>query len=638
MSEILKEFNADMTALGDSVRAKTGATGPLSVKRMKLLVDGIATGGITTAASGAAITLTNAMDAAYRGMVLYGKSTQDGTPSPDAPADIVSVGDDGDAAVYSMGRNICPNFLESGEKNGVSYAVNADGTITVNGTATADLGISMYNSADGMYLIDKVTLSGLTGGSSAYYMQPYFDGKASSAFYDGEKAYSAKGKRLTRVAIFIKKDAVFENLVLSPMLNYGETALPYEPYSGQWMTISVPGGLCGIPVEDGGNHTDANGQQWVCDEVDFVRGVKIQRTYTKVFDGTESIINGTGLELAYALADGGHPEGISDTEMKNSMSTHFETYTRQDLYDAGNEAGFIGCSAAQGFIRFVENVNANGDTTVFKSYLAGQYAAGTPVTVTYILAEPVETALTEEELAAYAALRTKAEYTAVYNDGGAEMTLEYAAKSTEAGDTPVLQEKTVTPKEYSQEVVPDYEYDGMSKVTIMAIPENYVIPEGTTTLTENGTHDVSEYKSAVVDVPVGITPTGIMPITKNGNYVVTQYAEVEVNVPTGGGVSAGELNRATGTATANPIDTGLSTIQYFMMHRLGTNTGLVSLIYDATTQTVYYVFCSSSSEYIQKFTAASMAYEVTGGVFEWTSTLTNSEMNGSYTWIALGSA
>lgn len=51
----------------------------------------------------------------------------------------------------------------------------------------------------------------------------------------------------------------------------------YEPYREQFLTLSTPNGLPGIPVTSGGNYTDPQGQQWVCDEVDLERGVQVQR-------------------------------------------------------------------------------------------------------------------------------------------------------------------------------------------------------------------------------------------------------------------------------------------------------------------------------------------------------------------------
>lgn len=95
-----------------------------------------------------------------------------------------------------------------------------------------------------------------------------------------------------------------------PMLQRGNTLTDYEPYTGgipspnpdypqpinsigdsgsvdvvvsdnngnsQTLTINTPNGLCGIPVDTGGNYADSTGQQWVCDEVDFERNVFVKR-------------------------------------------------------------------------------------------------------------------------------------------------------------------------------------------------------------------------------------------------------------------------------------------------------------------------------------------------------------------------
>lgn len=56
------------------------------------------------------------------------------------------------------------------------------------------------------------------------------------------------------------------------------------------------------------------------------------------------------------------------------------------------------------------------------------------------------------------------------------------------------------------------------------------VPTGDITINENGTHDVAQYANAVVNVP-GITPSGSKTITTNGTHDVTEYANVEVDVP-----------------------------------------------------------------------------------------------------------
>ena len=57
----------------------------------------------------------------------------------------------------------------------------------------------------------------------------------------------------------------------------------------QTLTLPTPNGLPGIPVTSGGNYTDASGQQWVCDEVDLERGVRVQRVDKGAFDSTKAL-------------------------------------------------------------------------------------------------------------------------------------------------------------------------------------------------------------------------------------------------------------------------------------------------------------------------------------------------------------
>ena len=57
----------------------------------------------------------------------------------------------------------------------------------------------------------------------------------------------------------------------------------------QTITLQTPNGLPGIPVTSGGNYTDPTGRQWVCDEVDLERGVRVQRVDKAAFDSTKTL-------------------------------------------------------------------------------------------------------------------------------------------------------------------------------------------------------------------------------------------------------------------------------------------------------------------------------------------------------------
>ena len=107
----------------------------------------------------------------------------------------------------------------------------------------------------------------------------------------------------------------------------------------------------------------------------------------------------------------------------------------------------------------------------------------------------------------------------------------------EAGSgEPTLQEKSVTPTKSAQEVVADVGYDGLSKVSVGAIPNEYIVPSGTKSITTNGTHDVTTNASVSVNVPIPsgyIKPSGTKSITTNGTHDVTQYASATVNVRIG---------------------------------------------------------------------------------------------------------
>lgn len=116
-----------------------------------------------------------------------------------------------------------------------------------------------------------------------------------------------------------------------------------------------------------------------------------------------------------------------------------------------------------------------------------------------------------------------------------------------------LQEKSVTPTKSAQAVTADSGYDGLSKVNVGAIPDEYIVPSGTKTITANGEHDVTSFAKASVNVPIPdgyVKPSGTLNITENGTYDVTEKESVSVSVAGSGG---GGVSIETCTVTLNVV-------------------------------------------------------------------------------------
>ena len=94
-----------------------------------------------------------------------------------------------------------------------------------------------------------------------------------------------------------------------------------------------------------------------------------------------------------------------------------------------------------------------------------------------------------------------------------------------------LQEKEIIPTKNIQNIVADFPFDGLSKVTVNPIPDEYIIPSGEIEFTQNGTYDVTDKASAKVNVPE--KQLGTKTITQNGTYNASDdnldgYSQVEV--------------------------------------------------------------------------------------------------------------
>ena len=181
-------------------------------------------------------------------------------------------------------------------------------------------------------------------------------------------------------------------------------------------SMLVPYTLRGVPVSSGGNYTDANGQQWICDEVDFGRCVYVKRLASLVLNGMNSIpwkalgSVGESYRFTFTVAD-----IVPGTEL---ICDHFSY--RGDIPTSGIEGIYAHGTANTPSILVSQNRVATSEVSSWKAYLSEN-----PIVVVYRIATPIETPLSEEELAAYAALHTSRYGTTVSNDQDAYMDIHY---------------------------------------------------------------------------------------------------------------------------------------------------------------------------------------------------------------------
>ena len=172
------------------------------------------------------------------------------------------------------------------------------------------------------------------------------------------------------------------------------------------LTLQTPNALPGIPVSSGGNYTDENGQQWVCDEVDLARGVRVQRIRKiKVTSSLNWQTAGREVDRYFAWFNG--------TCTSNVLCTHFSTALGSETVGGAiaNHNNLVGFAFAE-----------KGTTTLddFKQFLDEN-----DVFIWAALATPVETDISADEVAAYKALTTYAPTTVISVSGGAGLAATY---------------------------------------------------------------------------------------------------------------------------------------------------------------------------------------------------------------------
>lgn len=229
------------------------------------------------------------------------------------------------------------------------------------------------------------------------------------------------------------------------MVNEGDIALPYEPYTGgkpspspeypqeiksvvnptvkvtnedgtQFETANLTYMLNAIPVASGGNVT-IDGQQWVCDEVDLERGVKVQRVKS---------VDISSLDKSFWVFRNDIDANVSATRYSNkAVKVDFRASAPAMSnilpVGVGNDVNTFRLVATPLYL-YQFNLDSSKFPTV-KSWV--EYLEANTVLIIYALATPIETPLTPAEIAAFSAFTTYYPVTIVENNYNTWMKATY---------------------------------------------------------------------------------------------------------------------------------------------------------------------------------------------------------------------
>ena len=353
------------------------------------------------------------------------------SPSPEYPQEIESVGDAGEISVEVCGKNLIAGRKFYGNySNGIAYIIKLDGDVVFPYKPSyATYGICYaINALAGK----KYTFSGYNLNDNASLRIAEYANLNDALDFANVIGYKFGGSADTFVTYTAKENGVIICLISGIwssnndlihictesellQIELGSTATSYEPYKpAQKLIIPTPNGLPGIPVSSGGNYTDADGQQWVCDEVDFKKGVYVQRVATetpkakwKNFEETADVPN------RYCIS--------------GALVNRYRDGSTKCLISHGIYANWgIAPGWALNSTTFYYHPKEDVTKEEAKEQILGFINSANPLTFLGQLETPIEKPLTTEQLATYKALRTYSPTTTVANDAEAGMSVGYA--------------------------------------------------------------------------------------------------------------------------------------------------------------------------------------------------------------------
>ena len=185
----------------------------------------------------------------------------------------------------------------------------------------------------------------------------------------------------------------------------------------QSMSISTPNGLPGVPVDSGGNYTDASGQRRWVDVIDYSNEKKYQYINEVVVDGTNVKFTSSSDGRYWNLPDNSAPSSVQ------IGNTQINKYFPNSVFVVNGTLDFIFTTPDRmaPYFETIEELNA---------FCVQKNTEGKPLTIMYVMETPIETPLSEDELTAYRAIHTYDGTTIISTDEDISgLKVKYVAKA-----------------------------------------------------------------------------------------------------------------------------------------------------------------------------------------------------------------
>ena len=379
---------------------------------------------IVETASGTLLNVKNSANAFFEDFSMRGKTTQDGTPTPDAPVEIVSAGGGGTIEIKITGKNLLPNTrIPDKTENGITMKYKADGVYHLSGTSTNRFDSHTLNLSDISLPPGKYRF--LTGKNVKSQIVVTQKNTGQDIWYRYEFTINTGDKLKYWYCTIVSGKIVDEDIYVYMERDTGNTLTVKDfepPREPQTITLSPNRPLT----------------KW--DRLEKREGVwGIARNGDrKILDGTENWYEYTAYENemlhCYFI------ESIkAESGFKKSFCTHFINTDSAWL----NEIGKYGTYSDHKTLPNKYFVIDKPTVEDFKVWLAQQKEAGTPVELVYKTAKETWQPLPEETQKILNALYTNYPTTVVANSGDTEMELTYVAdtKNYHLGREEVLQKQ-----------------------------------------------------------------------------------------------------------------------------------------------------------------------------------------------------